>query len=476
MLDDRDINAPHARLEVAADGLTATAVLSGRADLSIHSDTIIELLDSHRVVYGVDQAAITRLIERYRADSTGQEHSAVVAKGKPPLPGKDGKVDILVQNEEKVHLDEDGRADFRNIAKFRTVEQGEVLARRIPPEPGQPGITVYGEDAPPPEPFDPQLDAGPNVSLVPGSNQYIARIKGIFVHGKDRIDVSPVLEVPRNVGLESGNINYEGNVRIGGNIERGATVLALGDIDVGGIIESGDIRSGGSLKAGNGINTRKEKSISVGGNLQATYVDNTAAVVDGDIIVERSIVQSRIVCYGSALLTLPGSTLTGGELILYGSLNAGILGNKTETPTRIWIGAHYKNMEYYKLSVKELEKAERDLARKTETVEKIKVFVQRARGNLPADKKAELRVQFREYQEAVALVQRIQAQIKEYASNRWNKEEVRLVAREMIYPGVEIHFHGNVEKIKAPQSRVVYRFVPGMAQPQMEAYQPKARK
>ena len=476
MLDEQDIHAPHMGLEVAADGMEAELVAGGRPDPSFHLEAVYELLNEHRVVFGIDKPGIERVLREYRDDMAYRQHRGVVARGIPAQPGQDGRIDVLVQEAEKVHFDEDGRADFRNVSRFRTVEKGEVIARLIPPVPGQPGTNVFGEDVEPPEPAKPQIETGPNVSLVPGTNQFVARVKGIFIAGKDRIDINPVLEVTRNVGLESGNINYDGNVRIGGNIERGASVSATGDVEVAGIVESGDIRTGGSLRSRKGFNTRKEKNITVGGNMQATYIDNSAAIVEGDVIAERSIVQSRIICYGNVLLTLAGSTITGGELVAFGNITVGVLGNKTETPTRIWIGTHYKNMEYYKLSVKELEKAERDVARKTELVEKIKVFVQRARGNIPAEKKAEMRIQFREYQEAVALVQRIQDQIRDFAQNRWNKDEVRLVVREVMYPGSEIHYHGNVEKIKAPQTRVVMRFRPDLQKPALEAYKPKGEK
>ncbi len=477
MLDEQDIHAPRMALEVAADGMQAELLLSGRPDPSYHVEAIFDLLNEHRVVFGIDRPAIERVLREYRDDLTFRgEHKAIVARGLPAEKGQDGRIDVLVQDAEKVHFDEDGRADFRNVTRFRTVEKGEVIARLIPPVPGSPGTNIFGEEVAPPDPSKPDIETGPNVSLVPGTNQFVARVKGIFIRGKDRIDINPVLEVAKNVGLESGNINYDGNVRIGGNIERGASVAASGDVEVAGIVESGDIRTGGTLRSRKGLNTRKEGTVTVGGNLQATYVDNSAAIVEGDVIVERSLVQSRIICYGNVHTVTAGSTITGGELVVFGNVTVGVLGNKTETPTRIWIGAHFKNMEYYKISVKELEKAERDLARKTEQVEKIKVVVQRARGNIPADKKAEMRIQFREYQEAVALVQRIQDQIRDYAQNRWNREEVRLIVREVMYPGVEIHYHGNVEKIKAPQTRVVLRFRPDQIKPTMEAYKAKSEK
>ena len=114
-------------------------------------------------------------------------------------------------------------------------------------------MNIYGKVIEPKKPEVPRLKVGENVTFDKDSNEYVSKIHGIFVKSDDGIDVSPVLEITGNVGLESGNVNYEGNVKIGGNIERGTIVVALGDVTVGGVIESGNIRIGGNnIRRNNG--------------------------------------------------------------------------------------------------------------------------------------------------------------------------------------------------------------------------------
>ena len=464
-------------LSISEDGVSAELILRGRYDPSISYENVIDLLNDYKIVFGVNSSAIKKLIQEYKDDIKGEViHRTLAAQGKSFVPGIDGRIDFLIQEAPPVTIDESGRADFRNIDKYHTVQENEVLAKKTPAAPGEAGIDVYGQTIEPPIPHDPILEHGQNVGFNSATNEYYAKTRGIFVRGKDRIDVSPVLEIPRDVGLESGNVFYDGHVKIGGNVERGSIVSAVGDVTVGGTAESGNITAGGSLIVRKGINTKQEQTIKVGGDITAVYMENAAAVAEGSIFVERSIIQSKLIAYGNITLTGPGSKLTGGDVIAYGNVSAAVIGNQNEIPTRVTVGLHSNNAEYYKLSLKELENVERELEKKQEQIDKIKIFVQRSRGNIPAGKKAEFRVIFKQYKDAQELKARVQAQVKEFVTGRYNREEVRLIAREVLHPGVEIHYRGYVEKIRAPMTKVVLRFKPGQEKPEIEAYKDEPRK
>ena len=434
-------------------------------------EDVIELLDQRKIVYGIYGSEIKKRIEEYN-ETAGKNpnQDILLAHGTPPEPGRDGRIDVLVEPPQPVAFDEHGRADFRNVNRYRTVDKGQVLAKLTPPVPGKPGIDIFGQETKPPEPKMPTLEDGPNVSFVPGSNEYVARAHGIFIHEKDRIDVNPVLIVPGSVGLESGNVNYDGTVQIGGNIERAAMVSAVGDMEVGGAIESGDVRSGGSLSVKKGVNTRREGMVRVGGNLKAVYVDNSNLTVEGHIVVQKSIIASNVVCYGDISIIGSGGALSGGEVYAFGSVAADFIGNRTGIVTKIYLGDHQKNKQYYQLSLKELEQVEKDLEKLKEKVVQIKNYVQRFRGKIPVQKQAEFRVIYNAYKEQVELRERVQKQVTEFRDSRYNPNSIRLVARNTLFPGVEIHYRDAIEKITTQQSKVALRFTPGLERPQLEAW------
>ncbi|MCB1315068.1 MAG: DUF342 domain-containing protein [Leptospiraceae bacterium] len=462
---------PRPTLEVSDDKMEATLLLRGSRRHAILPEEVIDLLDAHGIIYGVDITGIKRQVGEYNQRYEKQPNMDILcARGTPPEPGRDGKIEILIEPPPPVSFDDHGRADYRNIQKFRTVDKGQVVARRIPPIPGKPGMNIFGEDAEPEPPADPQLNCGPNIRLNSATNEYAAIVRGIFINDKERIDVNPVLTVPANVGLDSGNVTYDGNVKIGNTIERAALVSATGDVEVGGMIESGNVRVGGSLTVHKGINTRREGMINVNGNCYSTYIDNSNLTVAGSIIVFKSVIASHIICYGDMTLSGKGSTLSGGELHLFGSLSADTVGNRTGIVTRIYLGVHEKYMQYYKVHVKELEHAEKDFEKLRDDVLKIKNYITRARGKIPVEKQAQFRQIYKKYKEQVELRERLQQQVTQFRENRYNNNEVRLIVRDTILPGAEIHYRNFVEKITAPQTKVVFRFFPGQEKPGMEAY------
>ena len=459
------------KVVISSDGLEAMLQLRATRRSVVLYEHVIELMDRAGIIYGVDPTAIRRELAAY-SDVFGEKpnRDIRVARGTPPKPGVDGTVEVLIKPPPPVVIDQSGRADYRNIEKFRTVEPGQVLARVTPPVPGEPGIDVFGEQIPSPPPKEPELEAGPNVGFRSSSNEYVAQVHGIFVHNNQRIDVNPVLNIRGDVGLESGNVTYDGNVKIGNNIERGSIVSATGDVEVGGTIESGTVRCGGSLTVRKGINTRRDEMVTVNGDIYATYIDNSNVTANGTLIVSKSIIASHIICYSDINLSAKGSALTGGEITCYGSLSADSIGNRTGIPTRIYLGLHHKNLQYYKLHLKEMEEIEREYERMRDEVIKIKNYIQRMRGKIPVGKQASFQATYKDYKHQVELRDRIQAQIAEYRESRYDHEEVRLTIRDTIHPGVEIHYRSHVEKITAPQTRAVFRFIPGREKPVLEAY------
>lgn len=458
-------------LVIAPDGMEATVELRGPLDPSLDADAIFEIINEHNIRFGMDSSAVYKAAAAYRT-SGGAHQSVVVARGQPTVPPVDGVIEILVPPPPPVVIDPEGRADYRNLQRYRTVDKGEILARRTPAVPGKAGINILNERVDPPAPLDPELDTGPNVEFSAATNEYRARVHGIFVQTPTRIDVNPVLQISGHVGLETGNIDYDGSIKIAGNIERGASLSALGDVTVGGAVESGAVRVSGSLTVRAGINHRREGTIQVSGNLSAVYIDNSDVNVEGSVLVERSITTSRIICQGEIALRGPHSGLAGGEIYAYGSISADAIGSKAGVPTKIILGTHVKNTAYYEMHVKELEKAAHDYQKRAEDIRRIKVYVQSHRGPLPVDKQAAFRVKLREYKEAEELVKRLEGQVEHLRLTRFNPEPVRITARETIFPGVEIQYRGRIETITKPVVSQVLLFSPDAESVVYEVWRP----
>lgn len=198
------------------------------------------------------------LLDLAAIDKTFREggSNVLIAKGKSPVPGVDGRIESLVPSmrEMKPRLDEHGLADFRDLGDIVTVKAGDVLIRRIPPTTGESGLTVTGKLLP--------VKPGKNVNFsgkMDGAvadpndpNVLVAAISGCPVVSKTGVKVEPVYTVD-NVDLHTGNINFSGAVHVRGDVQTDMTIKASGDIHVNGTVGGAMLEAGGDIVVKGGI-------------------------------------------------------------------------------------------------------------------------------------------------------------------------------------------------------------------------------
>lgn len=179
-----------------------------------------------------------------------------IATGKTPVPGVDGRFDLLFPQikERRPHLDEHGLADFRDLGGIFTVNPGDQLMRLIPPTEGEPGETVTGKPIP--------VKPGKKVSFpskLEGAaidendpNLLVAAIAGTPVALKDAVKVEPVCTV-QNVDLHTGNLSFNGTIHVVHDVHADMTLSATGDIYVDGTVENAVLEAGGDIVVKGGI-------------------------------------------------------------------------------------------------------------------------------------------------------------------------------------------------------------------------------
>lgn len=210
-------------------------------------EDILEALSRYGIVYGVDRQACQD------AAQCTEEREITIARGIPPRPGEPGRVEFLFSLEDRIPVrpGEEEQVDFRQRFYFTSVEPGVVLARKIPPVPGEPGQDVFGNLLLPPAPQDVELAAGNGVRLSPDGMEAIAVCAGRPVAQRKgrqvRLAILEVLEIAGDVALESGNITFQGDVRIAGNVMEGMTVKAGGYVHIGGYVAGATVQAGGPL-------------------------------------------------------------------------------------------------------------------------------------------------------------------------------------------------------------------------------------
>ena len=97
-----------------------------------------------------------------------QSVEVLIAKGKEPIPGKDGGFEYYINKEDTFVPPQelpDGTFDFRETRKISYVEEGQYIAKVLPPTKGEPGLTVKGEVIPQTEGIALKIKASPNIHI-----------------------------------------------------------------------------------------------------------------------------------------------------------------------------------------------------------------------------------------------------------------------------------------------------------------------
>ncbi|MDN5325535.1 MAG: uncharacterized protein PWP41_230 [Moorella sp. (in: firmicutes)] len=268
---------PAARLQLEGEEVVRALPALTREDL-------LAELKRQQVVFGVDEEAVRQ------ACAAAEAVEIVVARGQPPQPGEDGRVECLFSTAvaDRVEVGEEERVDYREMMVRTSVAIGELLAVKVPPRPGKPGKTVTGKVISPPEPRDVELVAGKGTEVIDGL-RCIAREEGRpQLRGRVFIDIIPVLLHQGDVDLSSGNLKFKGGINITGNVTETMQVVASQDVEIGGDVTQATVNAGGSIT----VRRNCIGSTLVAGGLNSVY--QSAEPILSDLASQLPLLQAAL--------------------------------------------------------------------------------------------------------------------------------------------------------------------------------------
>ena len=260
-------------------------------------EQVKQLLEENTIRHGIipDEE-----IERYLQELPDQEGPLEIARGEKALEGKDATIKYFFDTDPlKIGtLKQGGVLDFRDRGDLPQVRKEELLALREPPTPGKPGMDVLGVEIRPPHPKDVKLRCGKGtVKSEDGQRAHSAQDGLPMLSADGKLSVLPRLQIPKDVGLETGHVQFDGDISVGGTIQDGFRVsggrLSAGEILRADITVTGDIAvTGGIIGA----------TIRGDGNLKARYIHDARIHVLGDVVVQKEIIDSDILSNGALLM------------------------------------------------------------------------------------------------------------------------------------------------------------------------------
>jgi uncharacterized protein len=295
-----------------------------------------EKLKSMGVVFGIDKDLLQSIFQERQT-----VHSIKIAQGKPPVHGKDGRLDFAVAMDSKPKFIPDPDAekiDWREAVRVQLVKSGDLVAKIIPPTKGVAGISVLGNDIRPHEGNPTRFVVGDGVEQK--EDEILATVSGVPNNKSNHITVREVYEVHGNVDFDCGNIHFPGTVIIHGDVMDGFSVQAGEDLIVKGLVNAATLHSSKNIQIFGGILGREKAKIQATGNVEALFVDKTEIVADGDIVITKNCTHSQLRSLCSIKV---GSTIVGGRAAALKSVEVSELGSGVGVKTNIAIRSHYKH-------------------------------------------------------------------------------------------------------------------------------------
>ncbi len=407
----------------------------GGADLSF--DAMISFLKNNSVVHGIKEEILEKL-----QDNPIYGESITVAEGTKPNNGDDAKIMYNFDTEQnKVHIKEtDGKVDFKELNLIQNVVEGQILAKKVPAQPGTPGRTVTGKLLPAKEGQDVEIGVGKNVKLSDDGMTLTATCNGQVLLLNDKVNVEPLYVVEGDINMKVGNIVHLGTVIVKGNVADGFKVKASGNIEIMGTVGKCVLDAEGDIIVHQGITGKSGGQIKSGKTVWSKFIENAIVEVGENVVASDGIINSRvdanrkIVCLGRG----KRAKIVGGHLRAAEEIIAESFGSTAGSETILEVGYDPKTKE-------RLAQLEEKQEVHTDKLEEINLNIstlaklKKAKKKLPEEKEQYLRElvgEKTEIESELASLKDEIEKIQEYLASL--KYKGKISAAKQVFPGVKI--------------------------------------
>lgn len=349
-------------------------------ETEISLEDVEKALSEKGISYGIDWEKIEEIIE-----NKVYSEKILIAEGKPPIPGKDGK--LIYHFEEKQRqagtMRDDGTIDFHSLDLINNVRVGEPIVTKVDPEPGKKGINIKGDEILPPKVENPQLPRSKNT--VKKDNSLYSAVDGQIVREFQKIVIKEVFTVNGDVDLNTGNIDFVGSVQINGDVKEGFKIKAEGDIEIAGKAGACELISGGNILIKKGFIGRNKGTAKAAGDFFAKFIENVSVEAE-NVRIYEAVMHSKIKARDSIEVTEGKGLIVGGKITARNQITANLIGSSLATKTLVEIGMMPELKEKLKEAKDKNQKLIDDLNKIQKSVDLLE-NIQKRGIKLPANKR-----------------------------------------------------------------------------------------
>ena len=420
-------------LLVSADKMEAF-ILVAEKGTRIRKDRLLLSLEEKGVKTGIDYVTLERL-ENQGADS----NMVILATGRRPQTGADGWYefffDINIKKEPK--LLEDGSVDYQNIKWFELVRKGDVVAKYHEPELGNPGLNILGDEVPAKKGRELRHLTCKGVTLEPDKKTYIASTDGKIEYKGDGLEVTNIL-VQDSVTQATGNVEFNGSVYVRGEVGDGAIIRAEKDILVDGFVEGAVLEAGGDIILRKGNNGDGRGRLKAKGSIMGRFFER-ANVRAGKHINANYCLNSELWADGRIEIAGKNGSLAGGSAYAAQGINAFNIGNAAGIKTGISVGGEDPFIAEIDLLEEKLHSAQRELyLLKNAYADFRRKYSPEVRNSNPVYLKLEDSIYSKDQE-----IDKLYKRQEELQKERDRADQVKIVIRGSLYPGVLVNINGS---------------------------------
>ncbi len=388
----------------------------------------------------------------------------VIACGLHPEDGKDGQIKITAEsyNEALEQGHEDSRAvDLRNLNMIPNVGKNEVIAEKILPTSGTPGINVFGEKIPPKPGELKTFKLGEGVEIL-DSNTLVATRDGAIRIGPDE-SISVVKEwvIDGDVDVTTGHVEFWGDrLVITGSVSGGFTVEAANDLIIEGQInDDAIVLAGGHIDIA-GIIRSRNTMVKAGRGLSCSAVEYARVFAGGDVLIKDYLLDARLQVEGSVEVSGGKGLIAGGTIELGGSLTAEMVGTPANVRTVIAAGINPLLMRHYEGLVMEQETNSKKLQDIVAGLEKLKK-IEAVRGQLDP-RMQDVKKTLQEAAEVISSnMEAAKLRIIELEKNMGSMGAASITVRKKAHVNCKIQVYKASTVLDAPLEAVCFTFMRG---------------
>lgn len=320
-------------LQVSDDCLSAYLMVQKRLEKPYTKEEILEYLNSNNIIYGIDENALTRIL-----NGECYYEEVLIAKGVAPLNGTDGYYEYHFNThpETKPIILKDGSVDYNTLGKFELTMKDQLLATYHPSRPHRDGMNVYGHVLNAVVGKELPKLSGKGVDYEAEENEYYANIEGKVSLEDGKLNIIPVFVVD-NLEATTGDLVFHGDVLVKGNVFSNVTVKTTGNITVNGHVEIATLIAGKDVLLKNGMQGSGSGRIYAKGNVMAKFLEQTIVQANGNVTA-NAILNCNIFSGKSVIVSGTRGSILGGSVSAVEEIQASTIGNRIGMDTKLVIG------------------------------------------------------------------------------------------------------------------------------------------